>query len=470
MASIMRFQGTHLGAALAAVVHISCSNGVTASKSESDSANDGSMGGSGGTSQDTTKSASSGTPTSGDSGDSGGVGNTSTSSGSSGDSDGQTSTNSGSGGDGGSPETTSGVGGSSGAGTTGGNGSSTAKEVAAKLGRDHFLIGMGNDLADDHNQSGAYTLGTTLDLHYAYLVGLPGQGGWPDWNEGGWFVNILADTARNHGVVPMFTVYSMAAAGENNVASLTDPAYMGPYWEAARLLFERLADFGDPSIVHLEPDFWAFAQHAQANPEDLEVLVGSLVDECESEPDTVVGMGRCWVTLARQYAPEALVGFHASAWAGGTEDIVRYLRAIGSDSADLVVTDMLDRDAGCFEAGEDPNCQRTEGGWYWDETNQTSPNFHEHLEWARAISEGLGKPMMWWQVPFGVPSETPGGAAGHYRDNRVKYIFEHVDEFAAAGGVGAVFGVGAANQTYIDTDGDQFKNAVSKYFEDPYQL
>ena len=55
-------------------------------------------------------------------------------------------------------------------------GSSRAGAIAAKLGRSHFLIGMGNDLDNDHSKDGAYTLGATLDLHYAYMVGLPGHG------------------------------------------------------------------------------------------------------------------------------------------------------------------------------------------------------------------------------------------------------------------------------------------------------
>ena len=44
------------------------------------------------------------------------------------------------------------------------------------------------------------------------------------------------------------------------------------------------------------------------------------------------------------------------------------------------------------------------------------PNFHEYLDWAKAIGDGLHRPVLWWQVPFGVPSNTPGGTAGHYRD------------------------------------------------------
>ena len=77
---------------------------------------------------------------------------------------------------------------------------------------------------------------------------------------------------------------------------------------------------------------------------------------------------------------------------------------------------------------------------------------------------------MWWQIPFGVPSDTPGGTAGHYRDNRVHYIFGHIDEFVAAGGLGVAFGTGAGNQTYLTTDGDQFKSAVTGYFAAPVSL
>ena len=52
-----------------------------------------------------------------------------------------------------------------------------------------------------------------------------------------------------------------------------------------------------------------------------------------------------------------------------------------------------------------------------------------------------------------VASTTPGGTPGHYRDNRVSYVFSHIDEFIAVGGVGAVFGAGSVNQTDITTDG-----------------
>src|SRR6185369_7569426 len=171
--------------------------------------------------------------------------------------------------------------------------------------------------------------------------------------------------------------------------------------------------------------------------------------DCADQPEDLVGLGHCIVALARMYAPKTLVGFHASRWAGSPDDMVTFLTAVGAADADFIGIDLLDRDAGCFEAHTDSACQRNDGPWYWDESNTTSPNFHEYLDFSKQISDGLEKPIIWWQIPFGVPSDTPGGSAGHYRDNRVHYIFNHVEEFIDAGGVAAAFGTGAGNQTDI---------------------
>jgi hypothetical protein len=355
----------------------------------------------------------------------------------------------------------------------GGGGDPSARAVVGKLGRSHFLVGLGNDLNNDHDKDGAYTLGTTLDLHYAYLVGLGGRGGWPDWNPGGQFVNILSDSAKRHGTVPMFTTYAMAANGENNVAVLTDEAYMAAYWTDMKLLFQRLGAFGDPAVVHFEPDFWAYIQQAsRGEPSTVRVIVKKYASDCASQTDDVAGLGKCLLVLARKYAPKTLVGFHASSWGDPDPSKVgAFLAKLGGSDADLVFMDMLDRDAGCFEARTDPVCQRGgTTGWYLDETNTLSPNFRELIASGKAVSDAVGRPLMWWQLPLGVPSTTPGGTAGRYRDNRVRYLFSHVAEFVAGGAVGAAFGTGAANQTDITTDGGQFKRAVTAYYAAPYAL
>jgi hypothetical protein len=344
---------------------------------------------------------------------------------------------------------------------------------AAMLGRTNFMIGLGNDYdmgpMSSHDRDGAFTLGVTLDLHYGYLVGLMGKGGWTDWNQDGSFVDILFGAADKKGTVPMYTLYSFAAEGEGNTNALVSTDYMQRYWGGARKLFQRLGNYGKPAVVHLEPDFWAYMQQkGGGDPTKVKALV-KMATECADLGDDVGGVGQCLVRLARQYAPKTAIGFHASEWGGPPAQIVSFFKGIGASSADFVATDALDRDAGCFEAKVDPNCQRG-GNFYWDETNTTHPNFHDHLAYVKTITDGLGKPMLWWQVPLGVPSTMPGGTKDHYRDNRVHYLFGHVQEFIDAGFAGAAFGVGAGNQTSIATDGGQFKNAVNAYYAKPVPL
>lgn len=351
----------------------------------------------------------------------------------------------------------------------------SAADMARKLGRaPNFLIGMGNDLNNDHSQDGIYLLGPTLDLHYAYLVAYTNQdgswGSWKDWNPDGSFVNVIADTSDAKGVAPMYTLYGMRAAGDGNLAGLTSDVYQKGYWADVKLLYQRIALFGKPAVVQLEPDFWGYAeQQSKEDPTNLKVHLAQGAPECADLAQDLAGMGKCLVRLARMYAPKALVGFHASPWAGSPDAMVTFLKRVGANEADVVFADMLDRDAGCYEVGTDPNCMRG-GKVYWDETNATSPNFHEYLAWCKAMTTGLGRPMLWWQVPFGVPSTTPGGSEGKYRDNRVHYIFSHIQEFVDAGGLGVTFGVGAERQTTPDTDGGQFKAAVTAYYAAPVPL
>ncbi|MCC7539640.1 MAG: hypothetical protein IT379_25685 [Deltaproteobacteria bacterium] len=228
--------------------------------------------------------------------------------------------------------------------------------------------------------------------------------------------------------------------------------------------------FGRPAVVHVEPDFWGYAQQMSGgDPSSVEVRVNT-APGCADLPNDLSGFGRCWARMARAIAPMSLIGFHASRWAGAPADMIAFLTGAGATDTDFIGMDPLDRDAGCFEAHVDPQCQRNDGPWYWDETNTTSSNFHEYLAFSRQISEGLGRPIIWWQIPFGVPSDTPGGTAGRYRDNRVRYFFAHIDELVAAGGVAAAFGTGAGNQTYITTDDGQFERAVTGYYAAPVAL
>jgi hypothetical protein len=376
---------------------------------------------------------------------------------------------------GGAGQTTGGAGssqagtGGSGDGTGGAQPSSDAARLAASLGKpSRFLIGLG---ATDERDIASQDI--QIDIFERYLVSL-GSGAWPEWNSpsGAYVDKIVGATADGLGAVPMFTLYQMATAGDGNISAVIgDAGMMSTYWAQTRLLFERLALYDKPALVNFEPDFWGYVtlQAPDGDPTRLRVVVSSNVD-CADLPDDVTGFGRCLVRMARALAPKALVGFPPSDWGIGTSGMIAFMEQVGASDADFVVMQTLDGDAGCFEARANSKCQREGSGWYWDESNSTSPNFQDHLAEAKQYSDGLGVPIVWWQTPLGVVSSTPGGTTQHYRDNRVHYFLTHADELVAAGGLAAVFSAGDDEETNITTDGGQFKILSAEYFANPAAL
>lgn len=347
-----------------------------------------------------------------------------------------------------------------------------AARLAAGMGLpDRLLVGLGNDAVGRRGNALAYTLGPRFDLHYLYLVGLPGREGWDGWNPGGRFIDIQAKAARSQCQVPVFTLYAMAVDGEANMAALTDRAYMRAWWEGLTLALERLGRSPEPSILHVEPDFWGFAQQRNPGraPGEIAVLVSDVTDGCAEQPDTLAGMGACIVAKARRLSPGTRIGLHASTWAAEPAEVAAFLNGVGARDTDLLVVETLDRDAGCFEAAA-PDCTRDDGPWYWDPDELRAPNLATHLAQIRALHEGTGLPILWWQTPLGVPSDTPGGVPGAYRDNRVPIFFTNTPRLVEAGGVGVLFGAGWEQQTTVESDGGQLKAAVEAYLAAPTPL
>jgi len=115
--------------------------------------------------------------------------------------------------------------------------------------------------------------------------------------------------------------------------------------------------------------------------------------------------------MARQYAPQAYIGFPPSDWGGDSvAEVVTFMQAVGAQHADFIVMQTMDRDAGCFEINPQPSdCARGDGSWYWDETNQTTPNFNQHLATCSSIHSGLGGlPVIWVADPHGSALEHAG--------------------------------------------------------------
>lgn len=349
----------------------------------------------------------------------------------------------------------------------GDGGSSAASTLAAALGRpNRFLIGLGGT-----DQSVIQSQGIKVDVFDRYLVGV-GSGSWPDWNSpsGAYVDQVVAASADALGAVPMFTLYQMATAGDGNIAGVIgSSSMMTSYWANALLLFQRLALYGKPALVNIEPDFWGYAILENTDPTQTSVFV-TINSDCTSLSNDVAGFGKCLLLMARKYAPKTLIGFPPADWGQGTAAVIAFLRQVGAADADFVVMQTLDGDAGCFEAAANTKCQRQGSGWYWDETNTTSPNFHDHLATVQQYSVGLGRPVVWWQTPLGVVSSTPGGTTNHYRDNRVHYFMTHASELVAAGGLAAVFSAGDSDETDVTTDNGNFQTLSASYLANPAPL
>ena len=131
----------------------------------------------------------------------------------------------------------------------------------------------------------------------------------------------------------------------------------------------------------------------------------------------LTGFGRCVIRILRMTSPKVVVGFHGSQWAAYGSDgqpdghaAGQFVSQVTAGEADYISTDILDRDAGCFEAKPaEFDCGRgATTGWYWDESNQTSPNFHEYLAWARALGEGARVRSSGGRLRWGCRATRPG--------------------------------------------------------------
>jgi hypothetical protein len=322
-----------------------------------------------------------------------------------------------------------------------------------------------------------------FDLRYQYIAGVLapdpdclsstrttavgcGTQWWGTWqydqHPPGEFVRSFVASAEAAGLVPMLTYYvllpaSHVAEGTPEVtAAATDRAFMAGYLADFRFLLRQIGSAR--AIVHVEPDLWGYAQRAGGDPTALPAAVATAnPTECGALPDTVAGLGRCFVAMTRAHAPNALVALHASGWATGFDCITNtdpgldvaaeaartaaFLAAC-APTADLVVVDIADRDAGYYAS-------IGRSAWL-DATDATLPSFAQAFRWSRALADGSGKPLLWWQVPVGNTSLADRPDA--WRDNRVQYVFAHPDRVAASGAVGVAFGAGAGGQTTPETD------------------
>jgi len=344
--------------------------------------------------------------------------------------------------------------------------------------------------------------GVPFDYVYQYLSGGAGTG-WQTWNANAEFPLFYAQSAAAAHRVPVFSYYNLlqsvstcsASCGEaqKDLTNLNSTSTMSAYLSDFTTLMKRLGPgtyngivgFGGTAVVHVEPDLSAYAEQATINgancfgfctgannnPDNLKVAVASTGDtDVAGFANTWHGFNLALAHIRNLYAPNVLLGYHVSNWAGGADigsssdpnldvtglanTVASFTSASGVSSYDLIFNDVLDRDAGYYQTVYgNPNV-------WWDRFNVNLPNFHRWESYLATILLTDNKPAVVWQIPVGNEYfDTENDSNGHYQDNRVEYFFAHPTELTNIGVVGLLFGGGAGGvTTFTDAQNDGITN------------
>ncbi|MFY0570934.1 hypothetical protein ACN28E_44860 [Archangium lansingense] len=371
-----------------------------------------------------------------------------------------------------------------------------ARPLLTALGKSHVLVGgkMSDDIASQ----------APFDVRYIYIAGglfdsaepcgsclsctaqarscANSSGGCAWWGCWQWdqqapgqYLRNFLRTAALRRQIPMITYYELLHTsgvpdGTAEVLRVADVSLMRRYFNDWRFVLKQIGS--TTALLHLEPDFWAYAQFLAADPRLLPAAVASANPiDCANQENSVAGMGRCLISMARKYAPNAKVGLHASAWAtkidahlntnrlldvtAEARKVADFLRLCGAADGDFIVIEASDRDSQWYLV-------TTGTRRWWDSTNYNMPSFNQAFTWSKALSERLGRPNLWWQLPVGNMSLP--GTREKWRDNRLDYFFDHPAQVAASHGLGMVFGSGAEGQTNPSTDNGHFLQRAKAYF------
>jgi hypothetical protein len=341
------------------------------------------------------------------------------------------------------------------------------------MGKNHLMVGA---MMEDVSAAAA-----PFDARYIYLAGAVPEAGactscssacsnwWGCWQDlskpPGDFVKRLLNAtriARWDGVarpqIPVFTYYvqlhaSKQGEGAGQLSALNDANFISRYLGDYRFLLTLIGT--EAAIVHVEPDLWGFLRQTNSNPSSIPVKIkaGNPTD-CANEEDTAAGLGKCMIRMARKYSPNAKVGLHASPWWITRSDDGRtngeFMKALGAAQGDFIATDPCDRDAGFYDT-------KGQNKW-WDDAKARA-----YLAWSKQLSQTIGLPNIMWQIPVGNMAQN--NTSEHWKDNRVDWLFAHMQETADAHVVALLFGAGAAGQTTPESDGGNLIQKTRSYHQ-----
>lgn len=368
-------------------------------------------------------------------------------------------------------------------------------------------LGLGVKAALTGNGSATWMRQSRVPWQFAnqYLVGLGSSANWTTWQPQATYPIDYARSAAAARAIPVFTYFQInhaaACAGcsniQRNLRNLASPMVMSSWFSDFRTLLQRLssgryggvAGYGRTTIVHVEPDLSAYVQQALihpaecpgtcrprgSSPNDVSAAVSATgIADLAGFANTYAGFNQAVLALRDKYAPNVLLAYHVSNWAGRADvglsraklderaladQVAGFAKAAGAARLsgkrhyDLLFNDVLDRDAG----------SRRNGTLWWDADNAVQPTFHRWESFLSRIVAQLHLPAVVWQVPIGNQYFlTSDGSRGHTQDNRVQYFFDHAAELRDIGVWAVLFGAGSPGTAQWDALGDGVTNAAGR--------
>ncbi|MES9520400.1 RICIN domain-containing protein [Streptomyces capoamus] len=361
------------------------------------------------------------------------------------------------------------------AGSAGGTGTPTAPGGGSAkrfMGSDKVLIG--------GSMSDASATAAPFDARYAYVHSRPApssdyytaarcQDGWSSW-WGCWNGSTTAPgtyvTWRDSEVAKatykgrprpqkmLWTWYSLRdlgdAAGQGDgpgeVKAIDRLDLLTRYLNDYRFFLQKIGTSHD--AIDLEPDFWGYVR-SLGDPHKVPAQVsGANPKDCGSQENSAAGLAQCLISMGHKYAPNTAVGMHLSCfdWETNPQACVKDYANLGARNADFLVSDVSDRDAGWY-------AQPAHGGsdHFWTDRKAAAA-----LRFYRTMAESVGKPVVLWQIPVGNMAQN--NTRNHYKDDKVDWLFAHMNQVASAHVAGLFFGPGQEEQTTAESDGGNLIN------------
>ncbi|MGW2515778.1 RICIN domain-containing protein [Streptomyces sp. NPDC001617] len=335
------------------------------------------------------------------------------------------------------------------------------------------------------SMSDASAAAAPFDVRYAYVHSQPApssdyytaakchddwSGWWGCWNGSTtapgtyvtWRDDVVSQATYKGSSRPqkmLWTWYSLRdlgdAAGEGDgpgeVKAINRTDLLTRYLNDYRFFLQKIGK--TQAAIDLEPDFWGYVR-SLGDPHQVPAQVKSAnPTDCGSQENSATGLAQCLISMAHKYAPNAEAGMHLSCfdWQTNTQACVKSYESFGAKNADFLATDVSDRDAGWY-------AQPAHGGsdHFWNDQKAAAA-----LQFYKTMSESVGKPVVLWQIPVGNMAQN--NTLNHYKDDKVDWLFGHMDQVANAHVAGLFFGPGQQEQTSVETDGGNLINKTIAY-------